>query len=68
MFVTLEKNKGLFHPIYKGITASVSFVSLTLVVLTARFPDWLRRTQANTAGWERINTDTVTLFQSETLP
>ena len=34
VFSTL-KNKELFNPTYNGITASVSFVSITLVVLNA---------------------------------
>ena len=33
MFVTLKKFKELFYLTWNGITASVSFVSLTLVVL-----------------------------------
>ena len=37
MFVTLKKFKELFYPTYyNGINASVSFVSLALVVLNAR--------------------------------
>ena len=36
MFVTLKEIKGLFHPTENGIIASVSFVSLALVVLNAR--------------------------------
>ena len=36
MFVTLKFVKELFYSTYNGITASVSFVSLTLVVLNVR--------------------------------
>ena len=41
-------------------------VCLTLVILNARLPDWLGRTQTKNDDEERINTKTVTLFQSET--
>ena len=44
------------------MTARVSFVSLILVVLNARYADWLWRAQTENAGGERTNTDTVALF------
>ena len=62
MFVVLKKFKELFYPTQNGITASVSFVSLTLVVLNARSPDWLRHTQTQNADGERTNMDTAALF------
>ena len=45
IFVTPKENKELFAPTYNGITASVSLVSLTLVVLDSRLSYWLRRKQ-----------------------
>ena len=42
------------------MTASVSFVSLILVVLNTRLPDWLWRTQTKDADEKR--TDTAELF------
>ena len=36
VFVTLKFFKELFYPTENGITASVSFVSLTLIVLNAK--------------------------------
>ena len=50
IFVTL-KNKELFNPTWNEITVSVSFVSSTLVVLNARKPNWLWRTQTK-RRWE----------------
>ena len=60
--------KELFYPTYDGITASVSLESLTLVVLNARWPDWLVRTQTQNAHRKQTNTNTVAFFQSESLP
>ena len=36
MFVTLKKSNELFYPTYNGMTASVGFALLILVVLNAR--------------------------------
>ena len=36
-----KENKELFTPTYNEITASVSLVSLTLVILYSRLSDWL---------------------------
>ena len=44
------------------LTASVSCVSLTLVVQNARLSYWLRRTQTKDDGEKRINTKMATLF------
>ena len=41
-------------------------VSLTLIVLNAKLPCWLWRTQTNNDDENRINTKTVTLFQNRT--
>ena len=41
-------------------------VSLTLIVLNAKLPCWLWRTQTNNDDENRINTKTVTLFQNGT--
>ena len=49
------------------MTASISFASLTLVVLNARQPDWLWRTQTKTpTGNEQTRAQSL-YFQSETL-
>ena len=44
------------------MTASVSFVSLILVVFNARQPDWLWRTQTENANVKRTNTGTAARF------
>ena len=61
--ITSKENEELFTSSYNGITASVSLVSSTLVVLNSRFSDWLWHTQKqkNSDG-KRMNTKTVTQF------
>ena len=45
MFVTSKENIELFICTYNGITASVSLVSSTLIVLNSRLSDWSWRKQ-----------------------
>ena len=51
MFVTAKNNKDLFTPTLNGITASVSLVFLSLVVLNHRLSDWLWSTQIQRRRW-----------------
>ena len=64
VIVTLKKIKELFYPTENGITTSVSFVPLTLVVLNARWPDCLWGTQTENADRKQTNTGTAETLTS----
>ena len=51
IFVTPKENKELFTRVYNGITASVSLVSSTLVVINSRMSNWLWRMQKQKQRW-----------------
>ena len=49
------------------ITASISFVSLTFVVLNIRQPNWLRRTQTKKANGKRTNSHAFSQSKTQKL-
>ena len=66
VFVTPIENKELFTPTQNRMTASVSLVPETLVILNARSLDWLRRAQTKTTMRNKWTRREWHFFRSET--